>query len=153
MLVKLLSSDIADFWPAIKHSIDKSLPPTTYQSPIREANIRRALMAGDMTAWMIYREGESAMQMVGVMIVQTVHDPASEVRSLEIYSLAAIGERSIPAEAYEDGMKALKEEASERGCARICFYTRTESVVEQAKKMGFEPEYQFLTYIVPAGGQ
>ncbi len=134
MLTKLDSKQIATFWDDIKKHLEIGLLPYVDVTPEGMLYIQESLLKDVMQAWVSY-EGDAENIDVKAIVTTTVTiDPASQSRSLIIYSLS--GYDNISKELYLEGMEGLKQYALSRKCTSVVAYTSIPNVEKLAVRLG-----------------
>jgi len=149
MLVKLTARQISEWWPVVKECLERTLPPFTYASPERFANILEQLLQGGMQCWIVQRFDDSAQTVApeGFVVTTISIDECSGVKNLLLYAVWSFG--LVSDEEYRNGWQTLVTFARASGCHRIVTYTDQKRVVQQFQMLGGEAKYAFLTYEVP----
>ena len=148
MITQLLPDQISEFWPIIKYAVEQSLPPTVGDHPDKMNRILSAMLSGRLDVWASYRkETEDKIKFDGIGITQVIYDDASNTKSMLIYAIYAY-EETLPStwvEAYE----AISKYAMAKGCSRCVAYSSVPYVVKQAKLLGADTSFTFLSFPLP----
>lgn len=109
------------------------------------SNILKALVSGEAYCWSIRRENEPN-KVLGIGVTTFTTDKVAGLVNLLIYSLYA--EESVGAEAWEAGLRELKDFAKRTGCDRIIAYTSVPSAHVLADRLGANIESSVVQWEV-----
>ena len=125
MLIRLMSSQVGNFWKEIRQTAAESIA-----WPINEedyANILNGLESGKLQAWLALSESE---KLLGVLLTTVIEDIFLSKRSLLIYALKSFGpSKELD---WETGLEGLKKFAKASGCSQIIAYTNNERLVKRS---------------------
>ena len=139
MLIKLLPDQVNRHWEPIRYALLVSLPPTARVD--RENNILKALLSGEMDAWVATRDARP----VGVLVTTLTMDGASETKNLLVYALASLDETILPDDVWLEGIEQLRKYAESKGCHRIIGYTESSRIAQMIQKVGGQARYTFVS--------
>lgn len=144
MLTKLLPNQISNFWLIIKYAVEQSLPPTVGDHPDKMNRILSGMLSGKLDVWASYRHEEEVTKFDGIVVTQLLYDDASNTKSLLIYAIYAY-EDTLPS-TWTEGFEILFKYAKSKGCYRCVAYSSVPYVVEQAKKLGADTSFTFISF-------
>lgn len=133
MLVKILKSDIPDYWKVLAPMIQIAIPEFYEKEERNMVNILEAMLDGSLIGWFIYSEGENP-QVLGLVTTHFVFDAIGGNKSLMVYSL--YGVNNIPKKVWLDGVRTLTKFARANDCRSISAFTVLDNVKGIADKLG-----------------
>jgi len=140
MLLKLLTSQIAENWGEIELSIRLSIPPHINGRRLNMANSLQSALIGDLEVWSLSYQDK----VVGLATTMFTYEPATKEKHLLIYSLASITEETIPTIVWRESYDTLTTYARQTGCKAINAYSKNQHVIEMTKELGGDTDFHFL---------
>lgn len=139
VIIKMLPEQITKHWDTIRFTLERSIPPVTYQSPETMNRILESALIGSIQVWAIFDSEE----IVGILTTTLTIDGPSQVKNLIVYSL--FGFKKISDKVWESCYEGLRKYASDNACHRMGAYTSSSSVMDLVKRLGGDTSYHFVT--------
>lgn len=145
MLTKLTPEQIANYWNVVKYAIEQSLPPIVGDHPDKLNRILAAALSNKVDVWASYVRKETTT-FEGIVLTKLLYDDASDTSNLLIYCI--YGYEEISKSSWPEAIKSLIKYAKSKGCSFITAYSDVPVVITNAKRMGADTRYTFLSFNV-----
>jgi len=130
MLIKLTKMEAAKFGDLIYASVERVL--SDYNDPVDKGRLMQALVSGVLEAWVVKYE-ESA---IGIITTSSWGSAISNKVALLVYTIEVFDHRHLTKEFIEDVFDELRKYAKKMGAVSIIGYTKNNSIVNIAKRLG-----------------
>ena len=144
MLIKLRPEQVEEGWDLFAPLIQKAIPP---QIAVREgglANILRAILAEEATAWVEVDLDKGAK----ALIITTVdYEPVIGARRLVIWSLTIFGDPGDVKD-WKEAITTLKKHARGLGCKYILSFVNDKKYARYLSMVGAEFDSTLMTFEV-----
>ena len=141
IILRLLPEQIMQLWEPIKTCIQASLPPHALNSVDGLVYIQEQLLLGSIQCW-LGQEANSNMPCV-IATTQIVHDPASNMRNLLIYTVTAIANHSQTI--WTEALKVMREFALSNQCVHIIAYSNQLDAIAIVESLGGDASWRLMT--------
>ena len=138
MLVRILTDQVQNLWPAIKHGLKESLPPTVIANEQTMANTLAALLSGEMIAFAAVQNND----VYAIVILSFIWDNIVKEQSLLVFSLFAY--RHIDDEMWQQGFAELRAFAKANFCNKIVAYSQNERILDLVNDLGGSTAYRYI---------
>ena len=148
MLTRLLPDQISKFWPVIKYGVEQSIPPTVGEHLDKLNRLLSGMLSGKLDVWASYNHLENVTKFEGIVVTQILYDDASNTKSLLIYAIYAYN--TLAEETWREAYEALGKYALSQGCNRFVAYSSEPFVIRQAKLLGGDTSFTFISFPLPS---
>ena len=140
-LIRLLPDQVMDRWNFIKDCIRRGLPPAVRDDELVLVEIQSKLLVDELICWFAMESLESDI-VYGVMTTGIITDPFSNTKNLLIYTIATTN--AHPDNIWWDSYIPLRRYALGQGCKAILAYTNDPRVIEIAKNLGGNVDWNLI---------
>jgi hypothetical protein len=144
LTVRQLDPRSFDEWNMMQNVVKRAAPPTVEVTPVLLGNIRKALLAGEMSGWMF-----TADSPLGIVLTMIREDRLLGKREMIIYAAAKL--RDLTPEDWRRCFAKMRLHSLKEGCTHMSFYTVVPHVIDMAKCMGWNAETRYVS--IPLGGK
>ncbi|OQB09989.1 MAG: hypothetical protein BWY21_00553 [Parcubacteria group bacterium ADurb.Bin216] len=140
MLVKLLPTQVSEYWPLLKGHIEDTLPPIGDWGPYHTNNILYHILYGNADIWMLEDKSHESKG----FIITTVYDDLSGIRILFVYC-AVIIDSTVKVD-WEAEFETIKKYAYSKGCSKIGTFMSNKKALDILKEHGAETRFVFAHF-------
>lgn len=142
MLVRLTTSQIADYWGYIKHGIRESVDEEILLEQDQFNNMLEALLSGAADCWFYLNDEQDKVK--GCVITTASYDGVAKEKVLRIYSVYV--HDPLTSEEWKDGFGTLTAHAKHEGCKAIDAITSLRGIVHLADRLGGNTKHSYIIW-------